>query len=131
MRTGMLITAAAGPLSNVLLAVLCTVIWGLAFRLRPEFALLRAAPGRLLAISIELNLVLALFNLLPVPPLDGSRVVDGLIPLRWRPYWEAYMRYGTFVLFAIFFVSDRLMAVPIALAEGTLMKLLAAVAGVG
>ena len=46
-------------------------------------------------------LILALFNLLPVYPLDGSRVVDGLISYRLRPAWERFARYSPLVLILI------------------------------
>src|SRR5262245_34666958 len=75
MRTGMMITAAAGPISNLVLAVLATLIWGLLLRVTVpsrgvEMLLMKAIVG---------NLALFIFNFIPVPPLDGSRIVDGLM----------------------------------------------------
>jgi Zn-dependent protease len=44
------------------------------------------------------NVVLAVFNMLPIPPLDGSRIADGLMPLRYRAAWESFAKYGPLVL---------------------------------
>ena len=80
-RTGMMLTALAGPASNMAIALFCTFILGLLIRFRPD--LLRHNEGllRLLTFLMQLNVVLAMFNLLPVPPLDGSRIVQQADPL--------------------------------------------------
>jgi Zn-dependent protease len=100
MKAGMMITAAAGPLSNVVLALASTVLMGLLGR----FGFLHVAGNGLavfLMIFVRMNVGLAVFNLLPIPPLDGSRIADGLMPYRLRPQWEQFMRYGSFLLLAI------------------------------
>ena len=53
-----------------------------------------------------MNIGLALFNLIPIPPLDGSRVVDGLVPLRLRAQWEYVTRYSG-VLLLLLIVGGR------------------------
>jgi Zn-dependent protease len=106
MRTGMMITAAAGPLSNVLLAVICTVVFALLVRSNPDFMDRGKGPVSLLVDGMSLNLMLAIFNLLPIPPLDGSRVVDGLISRRLRPAWETFTRYGPIVLLLVIFAPS-------------------------
>ena len=82
-RLGMLFTAAAGPLSNLAIALGCGAALAVLGLLGGAGAL-----GRLLASVLVLNVALALFNLLPVPPLDGSRVVDYLLPSALRGPWE-------------------------------------------
>jgi Zn-dependent protease len=57
---------------------------------------------------IVLNVLLAFFNLLPIPPLDGSRVVDSLIPGSLRPAWDAFAQYGTFALVALIFLPQMI-----------------------
>ncbi len=108
MSTGMAITAAAGPLSNLLLATVCATIFGALARLAPE----TIAPGegirRLLLLMIQLNVTLALFNLIPLPPLDGSRIVDAMVPFRMRGAWERFSRIAPFVLLAIVFLPGGL-----------------------
>lgn len=101
MSTGMMITAVAGPLSNVVLAVLSVVLMGLFVR----FSVDNQAVWRLLWQMFALNIALAIFNMLPIPPLDGSRVADGLMPLRMRPSWERFAQYGPLVLLAVIFFS--------------------------
>jgi Zn-dependent protease len=102
MSTGVLITAAAGPLSNLLIAVVCVVLLSALLRSNPALV---AGDGKsvlfLLYNMISLNVILALFNMLPVYPLDGSRVVDGLISRRLRPAWERFARYSPLLLILI------------------------------
>jgi len=73
MRRGHILVAAAGPVSNFLLALVFTGVLALILRggvPRDSF------PVTLLALGIQLNVVLALFNLVPIPPLDGSKVAS-------------------------------------------------------
>ncbi len=112
MGTGMMITAAAGPVSNLILAVACSVLFGLAARLAPALIAFDTPSRALLVSMISLNVVLALFNLIPVPPLDGSRIVDGFLPHRLRPAWESFTRIGPFLLLAVFWFGGRLIAGP-------------------
>ena len=80
-RRGMLLVALAGPLANVTLAwvanLLLQVLMTAPGGMLP--ALLAGPVGRFLALSVTLNLWLAAFNLIPVPPLDGSRILAGLV----------------------------------------------------
>ena len=98
MRTGMMLTASAGPLANLVLAVLCIVLIGLLLRVAGDFYLSNPAVGTLLKTGFQLNIGLAVFNMLPIPPLDGSRIADWLMPLRLRPLWERFSQYGMIVL---------------------------------
>jgi Zn-dependent protease len=129
MSTGMMITAAAGPLSNVVLAVLCTVLYGLALRFYPQFAMQGSGSRELLLIMIQLNVALAVFNMIPIPPLDGSRVLDGLMPLRLRPVWEGFTRFAPFLLLFVFLGARYIMAGPIGAVYGLLDRLLNVVVG--
>jgi len=129
MSTGMMITAAAGPLSNVLLAVLCTVAFGLLLRFSPDLAMGGSGVRELLMIMIQLNVALAIFNMIPIPPLDGSRVVDGLMPLRLRPAWEGFTRFAPFLLLFVFIGARYIMAGPMSAAFGLLDRILNVVVG--
>jgi Zn-dependent protease len=76
-RRDMVLVAAAGPAMNILLAVISAGLIHLAFVL-PDTASQWA--GQTLVKSIGLNLILAVFNMIPLPPLDGGRVAVGLLP---------------------------------------------------
>ena len=129
MSTGTMLTAAAGPLSNVVLAVLCTVGYGLLLRFAPDAAMPGSGARELLLIMIQLNVALAVFNMIPIPPLDGSRVVEGLMPLRFRAAWEGFTRFAPFLLLAVFIGARYIMAGPMGAVYGLLDRLLNVVVG--
>ncbi|WP_246543767.1 site-2 protease family protein [Novosphingobium profundi] len=94
-RRDMMFVAVAGPASNVILAGLGAVLFGLAYRFAPD------SPGQVwefvtfsLSAFIQFNLFLALFNLLPVPPFDGSHIVEGLLPRGAARHYARTRRLG-------------------------------------
>ncbi len=91
-RYGMMAVAAAGPLTNLVLATVGAVALGLLIRAQPSGGVAQFA---VLSVSsfIFINVSLALFNLLPIPPFDGSHIVEGLLP---RPAARAYARLRPF-----------------------------------
>lgn len=98
-REGMLLTGAAGPVTNIALAALS----GLLSRLFVGTGILSAAMfsgivGTVLIYFCQANLVLAFFNLVPIPPLDGSRVVQYFLPDRLRDVYHSFERYGFMLL---------------------------------
>src|SRR4051812_18604204 len=101
MRMGMLLTAAAGPFSNALIALGCAVVYGGLMRFAPELLDKFPAIPSLLFTTITMNVGLALFNMLPIPPLDGSRVVDGLVPPRFERHWQAYAQVAPYFLLVL------------------------------
>ncbi len=113
MARGMAITAAAGPLSNVLLATVSAVALGLAFRFAPDAVSDRSAVTFFLISMVRLNVGLAIFNLLPLPPLDGSRIVAWLLPARLQQGWHALEQLAPLMLIAIFWVGGRIVSGPI------------------
>lgn len=113
-RWGPAIVGAAGPLANLSIAV----IFGLMIRILPWVAGFGVS-GQFItnfiiiagAISL-LNLVLAIFNLVPVPPLDGSKVLFALLPYRWHRIEVMLERYGLIILLIfIFFFAQLLVPV--------------------
>ncbi|MBI2058025.1 MAG: site-2 protease family protein [Candidatus Yanofskybacteria bacterium] len=99
--------AAAGPATNIALAVL----FGLILRFLPAGAV---SPQflQLLSFIVFMNLVLAIFNLMPVPPLDGHWLVLTFVPDRFAQFKESYQRFG-FFLFILFVLYGFPIVLPI------------------
>jgi Zn-dependent protease len=93
-RWGGLLVAGAGPFSNLALAVIFALALGLVTRI--PVPSLQAPLQFMAAAGVQLNIILAIFNSFPLPPLDGSRVVVGFFPQLAGPFL-ALERYG-FVL---------------------------------
>ena len=96
-KTGMAITALAGPLSNILLALVLLVAYKLlainGVAGQGEFYVLMA-----LLLMVRTNIYLAVFNLLPVPPLDGSRILGLVLPAR---QYFGIMRYERYIYLVV------------------------------
>jgi Zn-dependent protease len=118
-KRGSLIVAFAGPVSNVVLAFFCTGSLYILFT--SGFAPAFGAVDTLLERLIRINLVLAAFNLIPIPPLDGSHIVNALVPNRLRPVWNQIMAIGPFglliIIFSTVFLGVDLFAYPLEAAQ--------------
>ncbi len=104
-RRDMLWVGAAGPATNFLLAV------GAAFFLRLSAGFVHPVAVYLLKYFVVMNLVLGTFNLIPIPPLDGSRILTGLVPLKLAVVMLAFERWGVLVVLALLYlgVLDRIL----------------------
>ena len=95
-----IVVTAAGPFSNLLLAFLGLLVW---FALAHGGWLRGIPPGTadtllmMLNYWLNINLMLFLFNLLPLPPLDGYRIAEEFAPLRWRLRMQQYEAWGVFI----------------------------------
>ena len=103
-RRGEALVAAAGPLSNLLLATVAAI--PLRFLIAsPELTGPVLLLAEVLSLFVQINLVLMIFNLIPIPPLDGSKVLFAFLDRRTeyqiRPILE---QYGFFILMALFFL---------------------------
>ncbi len=127
-RRDMIWVAAAGPGANLILAVLSA--WS--FRLfegsyaggESSWSLALFTPLRLMLYSsVVINVALAIFNLLPLLPLDGGRVTAGLLPPRQAASYGRLERYGFIILLVLIFsgVVDRIIWPPIVLVAGLLL----------
>jgi Zn-dependent protease len=117
-RDNAVVVSLAGPATNVILAGLAA-LW-----LRNQHAgavldlLLRGfigldnIPLRLripIAFGV-VNVVLAVFNLIPIPPLDGSSVVERFLPKSWHSRWDQVRRYGVLILLALVLLRPGILA---------------------
>jgi Zn-dependent protease len=118
-----MLVALAGPGSNLLLALAFSLVWivsvwfgwlpsmvvsdpyvaeGARVMLPTIFQPVSLA-GALLRAGVELNLLLAMFNMVPLPPLDGSRIIGWLLPRPLQPRWYALDRIGLLLVIVVFF----------------------------
>ncbi|MBS2970903.1 site-2 protease family protein [Metabacillus sp. KIGAM252] len=106
-RLAGVLVSVAGPVSNLLMAFLGTAVWsillvsGTAESFSPPVT---DALKNFFDIFVGLNVTLFLFNLLPLPPLDGYRILEDLAPRTWRPRMTQFETYG-FIVFIVLFVT--------------------------
>jgi Zn-dependent protease len=101
---GPALVAAAGPASNLLLAI----FFGLVLRFGLPAGLISPAASELVILIVFVNLVLMLFNLIPVPPLDGSKILFACLPYRFRFIEEQFSRYSLVLLLVVIFAAGGL-----------------------
>ena len=127
-KRDMAITALAGPVSNFLLSALALFLLGYFYR-----DLIGSAAGqfvfRLLRYTAILSISLGLFNLIPIPPLDGSKVLFSFLPDRLYARLMVLERYGMILLIVLVVVMNRVFEVsPVAAASGAVYDVFARIA---
>ncbi|MBQ9045736.1 MAG: site-2 protease family protein [Oscillospiraceae bacterium] len=96
-RRGMAVTAVAGPLMNVLITIVFLFLYGLLYKpLNGEGFVLE-----MIALTASISLSFAIFNILPISPLDGSKVLGAVLPDRQYALLMRYERYGMLLLLAL------------------------------
>lgn len=109
-RKDMAKIALAGPFANfITFFVLQIAVVLLASRIRFAGTSLRHVPNILQA-AASINLGLGIFNLIPIPPLDGSRILARFLPSLWLDFWEGLERYG-FIILAVLLSTGILTAI--------------------
>ena len=109
-RTGHMLVAAAGPISNLILAIICAILWHSVVPFLQGLGLVGFAGGmaEILFQLAWINLALMFFNFVPIAPLDGFFVLKGLLPYEFAYRLEGLQRYGMFVFLLVFFVAPFL-----------------------
>ncbi len=109
-RRDWMLVSAAGPASNILLAVLFALVFGASkrFGVWPP----GATGYDILMTAVAFNLFLAAFNMVPIPPLDGSRVLAGLLPDRAASALMRVERFGFLILIALLWLPGTIPGFP-------------------
>lgn len=98
-KQDMLWVAIAGPMSNFIMAIIWLVTIFVAINTGSQFL------ADMAQIGIQINLLLAVLNLLPLPPLDGGRVVSALLPPKISYQFDQLEAYGLFILLGLLFLG--------------------------
>ena len=124
-KYGMAIAALAGPVSNLLFALLSMALYKLAITvalLYPDTYGAMSIAAEILIIMISVNVALAVFNLIPIPPLDGSRVASVFLP---EKLYFGMMKFER-IIFVVFIVViyTGILDAPLAVARGWMFEIL-------
>ena len=99
-KKNMMWVALAGPFSNLLMAIFWTFLYA-RLQFFPDSSILFLSAMALA--GIQINLILMVLNMLPIPPLDGGKVAVSLLPYPWSSYVENLERYGLFIIIFLLF----------------------------
>jgi Zn-dependent protease len=103
-RKDIALTALAGPLTNIILAIFFALLIHIFFPQTPLGEVSQSSiPGFILSTAVQLNLLLAVFNLIPIPPLDGSKVFALILPKRDAAIYLSLESMGMFIVFLLLF----------------------------
>jgi len=108
-RRDSLIVGLAGPASNIALMAISAVVARTWFQSlsTPVWSFDQLPLGiRVITTFAVINLFLAIFNLLPIPPLDGSALIERALPAGWLPTWWRIRPYGMLILFLVVFMTN-------------------------
>ena len=112
-RRDYVLVAAAGPASNLVLAFAAATVMSLGARDAVDGPALPIVLASLLAGAVQINLLLAVFNMIPIPPLDGGNVLSGLLPRNLAAGFDRIRPYGFLILYALVLTDGyRYLVVP-------------------
>lgn len=103
-KVASILVALAGPVSNLILAVLALMVQDFL----PDTFMVQS----IVAFFVQINVLLFVFNLLPIPPLDGSHVLFGLLPGNNFELQRTLSQYGFMILLAVIFIAPQIIRVP-------------------
>lgn len=130
-RPGLFWVSFAGPLANALMAFFCALTLCLMIRFVPQdFSLFKEFTG-MLEVGILINFGLGIFNLIPLPPLDGSRMIESVLSYNQTRQFEKIGQYSFFILLGLMFTGAlSVLSGPIYFLSNLTLKLAATLVGV-
>lgn len=119
-KSGMALTGLAGPVSNLIMAFISIFLYYLFNAMFNSTALLLNLIMMFFYYAAFINVSLAVFNLLPIPPLDGSKIIAGVLPDK---FYYKYMQYERYVIIAVFIlILTGLLDRPLAFLDNVMMN---------
>lgn len=111
-KRGDIIVSLAGVFTNLLVGIACVVlvaVFGLLGRALPSFDTSFGILQAMMILGVQLNMLLILFNLIPIPPLDGSHVMKYLLPPSWALRYVQISRVGIVLLILMMYIAPGLL----------------------
>lgn len=134
MNVGEAIVAAAGPIMNIVLAFVFAVIYMAVWKFVPTFAITQVGGIIMLLLSacVTVNVGLGVFNLIPLPPLDGSKIIGGFLSYNIKNWFERYYNifYLVFVVIWVTGIAGTIISPIISAISNGIFKLVAMMFGV-
>lgn len=131
-RSGLFWVSFAGPGMNFLLGFLSAFILMMIIRFMPSDFYLFEPLAAMARVSVSLNFALGVFNLVPLPPLDGSKLIESFLSYTAMQKYEQLSQYSFFILMALLFTGAiRLLMIPAALLANLSLDIAALLFGIG
>ena len=106
---GNMLVALAGPIFNILLAIVLTIVLKVLMELGIDATTITSSVGQILyamlVLAIQFNIVFAVFNLLPLPPFDGSKVLYYFLPYKAKRWMDSIERYSIWILIVLLYTG--------------------------
>ena len=133
-RKGNAIVALAGPLINIILAIIFSIVYGILLLIIGKTGHLSTAMDVILTIieyTISMNVGLGVFNLIPLPPLDGSKILTAFLPVKARNWYESHEQilYLVFIILWITPFASLLITPAVRAINSGLISLISLIAG--